>query len=136
MTTIQEIQKIEDKNKVLKSASKLFYARENIVDYFKEGIFLYKGNVFKSKEKNQQKNQKKKVKIFFKYIEKESKDINYDLFKTYFNFVVPSSLAKKLYETKDKKKSNKLVNVIKSGLSDLKNKIKEISEDEKKNKKK
>ena len=132
MTTIQEIQKIEDKNKVLKSASKLFYARENIVDYFKEGIFLYKGNVFKSKEKNQQKNQKKKVKNFFKYIEKESKDINYDLFKTYFNFVVPSSLAKKLYETKDKKKSNKLVNVIKSGLSDLKNKIKEISEDEKK----
>ena len=136
MTTIQEIQKIEDKNKVLKSASELFYARENIVDYFKEGIFLYKGNVFKSKEKNQQKNQKKKVKNFFKYIEKESKDINYDLFKTYFNFVVPSSLAKKLYETKDKKKSNKLVNVIKSGLSDLKNKIKEISEDEKKNKKK
>ena len=132
MTTIQEIQKIEDKNKVLKSASELFYARENIVDYFKEGIFLYQGNVFKSKEKNQQKNQKKKVKIFFKYIEKESKDINYDLFKTYFNFVVPSSLAKKLYETKDKKKSNKLVNVIKSGLSDLKNKIKEISEDEKK----
>ena len=132
MTTIQEIQKIEDKNKVLKSASELFYARENIVDYFKEGIFLYKGNVFKSKEKNQQKNQKKKVKNFFKYIEKESKDINYDLFKTYFNFVVPSSLAKKLYETKDKKKSNKLVNVIKSGLSDLKNKIKEISEDEKK----
>ena len=136
MTTIQEIQKIEEKNKVLKSTSELFYARENIVDYFKEGIFLYKGNVFKSKEKNQQKNQKKKVKIFFKYIEKESKDINYDLFKTYFNFVVPSSLAKKLYETKDKKKSNKLVNVIKSGLSDLKNKIKEISEDEKKNKKK
>ena len=136
MTTIQEIQKIEEKNKVLKSTSELFYARENIVDYFKEGIFLYKGNVFKTKEKNQQKNQKKKVKIFFKYIEKESKDINYDLFKTYFNFVVPSSLAKKLYETKDKKKSNKLVNVIKSGLSDLKNKIKEISEDEKKNKKK
>ena len=58
------------------------------------------------------------------------------MFQTYFNFVVPSSLAKKLYETKDKKKSNKLVNVIKSGLSDLKNKIKEISEDEKKNKKK
>ena len=66
--------KIEEKNKVLKSTSELFYARENIVDYFKEGIFLYKGNVFKTKEKNQQKNQKKKVKIFFKYIEKESKD--------------------------------------------------------------
>ena len=120
MTTIQEIQKIEDKNKVLKSASELFYARENIVDYFKEGIFLYKGNVFKSKEKNQQKNQKKKVKNFFKYIEKESKDINYDLFKTYFNFSIPTALVKQLYETKDKKKNNELVKEIKNGWSDLK----------------
>ena len=38
---------------------------------------------------------------------------------------------KKLYEIKNKNKNNKLVNVIKSGLSDLKDKIKEISEDEK-----
>ena len=35
---------------------------------------------------------------------------------------------------KYKKKNNKLVNVIKSGLSDLKDKIKEMSEDEKKKK--
>ena len=53
------------------------------------------------------------------------------MFQTYFNFVVPSSLAKKLYETKDKKKSNKLVNVIKSGLSDLKNEIGNMDEEEK-----
>ena len=33
---------------------------------------------------------------------------------------------------KNKKESDKLVNVIKSGLIDLKNKIKEMSEDEKK----
>ena len=43
--------KIEENNKVLKSAKELFYARENIVDYFKEGTFPYKGNVFKIKEK-------------------------------------------------------------------------------------
>ena len=48
---------------------------------------------------------------------------NYDLFKDYFKFVVPSALVKKLYEIKNKKKKNKLVNVIKSGLSDLKDKI-------------
>ena len=40
---------IDDKNKVLESA-KLFNARGNIVDYFKKGIFLFKGNVFKTKE--------------------------------------------------------------------------------------
>ena len=52
MTTIQEIQKkAEEKNEVLKSAGKLFYARENIVNYIIEGIFPYKGNVFKTKEK-------------------------------------------------------------------------------------
>ena len=44
-----------------------------------------------------------------KYIENESKSINYELFEKYFGFVAPSALAKKLYETKDKKKSNELV---------------------------
>ena len=39
---------------------------------------------------------------------------------------------KKIYEMKNKKENDKLVNVIKSGLIDLKNKIKEMSEDEKK----
>ena len=34
-----------------KSAKELFYARKNIVHYFKEGIFPYKDNVFKTKEK-------------------------------------------------------------------------------------
>ena len=52
------------------------------------------------------------------------------MFKHYFNFVVPSALVKQLDETKNKKKNNKLVNVIKSGLSDLKNKIEKMSQEE------
>ena len=48
------------------------------------------------------------------------------MLKKYFNNVVPSALAKKLFETKDKNKNNKYVNVIKSGLHDLKNEIDEI----------
>ena len=39
---------------------------------------------------------------------------------------------KKIYEMKNKKENDKLVNVIKSELIDLNNKIKEMSEDEKK----
>ena len=54
------------------------------------------------------------------------------MFKDYLNFVVPSALAKRLYEIKNKNKNKKLVIVIKSGLSDLKSKTKEIFEDEKK----
>ena len=37
---------------------------------------------------------------FFKYIENESKGINYDLFKDYFNSVVPTALAKKIIRNK------------------------------------
>ena len=52
------------------------------------------------------------------------------MFKNYFNFAVPSVLAKQLYVAKNKNKNNKLVNVIKSRLNDLKNENK-MSEDEK-----
>ena len=54
----------------------------------------------------------RKIEKFFNnaiaLIEKESKDINNDLFKTYFNFLVPIDVAKKLFETKDKKKNMSL----------------------------
>ena len=45
-----------------------------------------------------------------------------------FNFAVPSALVKQLFETKNRKKNNGLVNVIKS---DLKDEIKKMSQDEK-----
>ena len=54
MTIIQEIKKkkkIEEKNKVLKSARKLINARDSIIDLFEKGIFPYKDNAFKTKEK-------------------------------------------------------------------------------------
>ena len=40
-------------------------------------------------------------------------------------------MVKQLYETNNRKKNNELVNVIRSGLSDLKYEIKKMSEDEK-----
>ena len=40
-------------------------------------------------------------------------------------------MIKQLYEIKNRKKNNEIVNVIKRGLSDLKDKIKKMSEDEK-----
>ena len=53
------------------------------------------------------------------------------MFKDYFNFVVPSALAKEIYETKYKKKNNKLGEAIKNRWSNLKDGIKKISEDDK-----
>ena len=74
---------------------------------------------------------KDEFKKFIVYIENESKGINYDLFKYYFDFLVPSALAKKLNETKKKKKNNELVKRIKNRWSNLKDEIKKMSEDEK-----
>ena len=51
--------KVEEKNRVLESARKLFDARDNIIDLFKKGTSQYKDNAFKTKQKNQKKNQKK-----------------------------------------------------------------------------
>ena len=70
-------------------------------------------------------------KKFIEYIEKKSKGINYDLFKDYFSFLVPSSLVKKLYETKNKNKNNELVEEIKNRWSNWKGEINKIPEDEK-----
>ena len=55
--------------------------------------------------------------------------------KDYFNSVVPSALAKKLFETKNKNKNNKLVEVIKNRWSGLNDEIEKMSEDEIKNEK-
>ena len=52
------------------------------------------------------------------------------MFERHSNFVVPSALVKQLYKSKNKKDNNKLVHVIKSGLSDLKDEIKKIPENE------
>ena len=47
------------------------------------------------------------------------------MFEDYFRFSVLRPLAKELYKIKNKNKNDKLVNVIKRGLIDLKNKIEE-----------
>ena len=48
----------------------------------------------------------------------------------HFNFQRPSDMLKNLYQINDKEKKNKLVNVINSGLKDLKEEIKKMSEEE------
>ena len=103
-------------------------ARNDINGFFDKGTFPYKGNVFKTKKEEWT---KERIKQFFEYIENESKDISYDLFEDYFDFSVPSALAKKLYETKNKNKNNELVELIKVRWSNLKDEIEKMSEDQK-----
>ena len=86
-------------------------------------------------KQKKKKNQKKAN--FFKYIENESKGINYDLFKNYFNFVAPTVLPKKkiLFETKDKKKNNDFEELIQVKWSNLKDEIEKMSKEEIENEK-
>ena len=60
--------------------------REKILLVFLEkGTFLYKGNIFKTKEEkseeeSEDESEEERVKQFIKYIDKESKDLNYDYY--------------------------------------------------------
>ena len=98
-----------------------------IVFFFEKGTFPYKGNVFKTKEEESGEKKLEKIKNdynkFFEYIENESEGIDFDLFQEYFYSSVPSALARKLYETKDKKKNNDLVELIKVRWSNIKDEI-------------
>ena len=105
----------------------MFDARKDIIGFFEKGSFPYKGNVFKTKEEKSEeiKEETKEglINNVIALIERESKDINNDLFKTHFNFSAPIDLAKKLFETKDRKKNSELVEEIKNRWSNLKDEI-------------
>ena len=60
-----------------------------------------------------------------KQIIDEETDINVDLLNKYFKFQKPSDMLVLLNKTNDTKKNNKLINLINSGLKDVKDKFNE-----------
>ena len=102
--------------------------------FLKKELFCIKEMYLKKKESKKE-SKKKRSKKFFEYIENESNDIDYDLFEDYFDFSVPSALAKKLCETKNKNKNNELVELIKIRQNNLKDKTEKMSKEVLKNKK-
>ena len=96
---------------IFQEAKKLFDLR---VEIYKK-LVLEEKNFEKKLEKSigetaKLKNQKDNFsetpeqKDFIEYIEDESKTINYNLFKEYFNVATPTFLVKQLFETKKNKK--------------------------------
>ena len=128
---------LDDKNKnIFQEAKKLFNLRVEIYKKlaleeenpeFEKSI----GETVKLKNQNDNLSETPEEKKFIEYIDNKSKTINYKLFKEYFNFKVPSDLAKKLFETKDKKRNNELVELIRVRWSNLQEEIEQMSEDEK-----
>ena len=131
---------IEAKNKLLDNAKNFYEWRGKIIEGFKNRIFPLKhDDEFEeeqqtSKKFNEKELLKKPTKInvneLNELIIKKETNINRELFKNYFKFQRPTALLKTSYNLNDRNKNNLLVNTIKSGLSDLKNEIKKISEDE------
>ena len=56
---LRNTEKLEEEKKVLKSARKLKNARKDIIDLFEKGIFPYRGNVFKTKQEEEQEEKQK-----------------------------------------------------------------------------
>ena len=81
-------------------------------------------------EQEEQKPTKDDYKTLIKQIIDEETDINDDLFNKYFSFQRPSDMLMLLNKTNDTEKNNKLVNLINSGLKDLKEEIKKMSKAE------
>ena len=69
---------------------------------------------------------------FNEWVNRKETDINSEIFQKHFSFQRPSDMLKNVYKTNDKNKNNKLVNMITSGLIDLKNETENIGEKEKK----
>ena len=131
---------LDDKNKnIFQEAKKLFNLSVEIYRKLalKENLKFEKsiGETVKLKYQKDNLSQTPEEKELIKYVENKSKTIDYNLFKKYFNFKVPSALAKKLFETKDKKRNNELVELIRARCSNLQDEIKKMSEDEKEPKK-
>ena len=125
------LKKTKAKEETLSTAEKLLNNKQEVINAFKTGIFPYIDGFQTKKESEEESDEKLDENKFFKYIENQSKSIDYDLFETHFNVIAPTVLAKTLFETKNKKNNNDLVNVSNSELKDLKEEITNMSEEEK-----
>ena len=84
----------------------MFDIREEITRAFKRGIFPHIDEFKADEESDEKSDEELDENKFFEDIENESKSINYDSFKAHFSVIAPTVLAKKLFETKGKKKNS------------------------------
>ena len=84
-----------------------------------------------SKKESLKKPTKEDASNFSEWVNEKERGINHEIFQRHFKFQRSSDMLKFVYKTNNKKKNSELVNIIKSGLNDLKNEIKDMSEEEK-----
>ena len=87
---------------------------------------------YSSEEEEEQKPTKDDYKTLNEQIIDEEININDDLFNKYFSFQRPSGMLMLLNKTNDTEKNNKSVNLMNSGLKDLKKKLERCLKQKKK----
>ena len=127
---------IKAKNSLINNAENFYKGREQIIEGFKKKIFPFESDDDKPKQQQISKKLiKTDVNACNKWINEKEAGINRELSKEHLNFQRPSDMLKNLYKTNDRKKNNKLVSVINSGLKDLEDELEDMSEEERKNEK-
>ena len=120
------------RSKYSKKIDKLSVKDKKKLDYknFRLSDYLHSSEE-EEKEEEKQKPTKDDYKTLIKHIIDKEIDLHEEIFKKYFNFQRPSDMLMLLNKTNDTEKNNKLVNLINSGLKDLKEEIKKMPEKEK-----
>ena len=125
----------EEKDRLNTKDKKPFYYKKLRLtdDYQYESVEEREQQTSKKPDKKElpKKPTKDDLNEFNEWVNREETGINHNLFQKHFNLWRPSDMLKTIYNTNDRKKNNDLVNVIKSGLSDLKNEIENMGEEEK-----
>ena len=126
------------KNNLVDNASKFYKWREKIIKGFKNGVYpLYYDRRYHEQRMKHEEEQEEKQKptkddliTLNKHIIDEETNINEEVYKKYFNVQRPSDMLMFLNKTNNKEKNNVLVSLIKSGLEDLKEEIKNMSKED------
>ena len=120
----------EEKDGLDKKNKKYFYYRKLILtdDYQYESKEEEEEEKQQTSKKSDKKSTKGNASNFNEWVNRKETDINSEMFQEYFKYQRPSDMLKDLYRINDKKKNSKLLNVIKSGLSDFKNETENMGE--------
>ena len=131
---------IEAKNKLLNNAKKIQKGREKVIEGFKNEIFPLNYDV-EEKQKSRDREEENKIRnenglIDYKkrdrLINLKKRDINNKLVRKHFQVQDLGTLSEKVKKVKNNVEKNKIeVGLINSGLRDLKEEIKDMSEQEK-----
>ena len=133
---------IESKNRLLNNATNFFNGTEKITEGFKDGIILlnYDDVVeeqarYKEEEKNiRNENGLIDYKKFERLIDFKKRDISDELVRNNFLVQDLGALLEKLKKLKNNPEKKIQVNLINTGLRDLKEEIEDMSEEEKETK--